>query len=121
MPSKFVHNELNTTDPEKAKAFYGGLFSDWKLEDTPMHDGTYTMIRIVNGMGGGIMRHPVPGQPSIWIPYILVDDIAASTQKAKSLGGTVVKDVTEIPQMGWFSIILDPTGAAFGLWKARMA
>jgi hypothetical protein len=29
--------------------------------------------------------------------------------------------VTEVPGMGWFSIILDPTGAAIGLWKAKMA
>ncbi len=28
-----------------------------------------------------------------------------------------MKDVTEVPGMGWFSIILDPTGAALGLWK----
>jgi predicted enzyme related to lactoylglutathione lyase len=29
----------------------------------------------------------------------------------------VMKDVTEVPGMGWFSIIIDPTGAALGLWK----
>jgi predicted enzyme related to lactoylglutathione lyase len=28
----FVHVELNTTDVEKAKTFYGQLF-DWELED----------------------------------------------------------------------------------------
>jgi predicted enzyme related to lactoylglutathione lyase len=31
----------------------------------------------------------------------------------------VVTDVTEIPGMGWFSIILDPTGAALGLWQSK--
>ena len=30
----FVHVELNTSDPEKAKAFYSKLF-DWQLEDVP--------------------------------------------------------------------------------------
>jgi predicted enzyme related to lactoylglutathione lyase len=43
---------------------------------------------------------------------------ATATAKAKSLGATVKKDVTEVPGMGWFSIIEDPTGAALGLWKA---
>jgi len=33
------------------------------------------------------------------------------------LGAQVLKDVTEVPQMGWFSIITDPTGAALGLWQ----
>ena len=45
------------------------------------------------------------------------DDLVAATKKSKSLGATVMKDVTEVPGMGWFSIIVDPTGAALGLWK----
>jgi predicted enzyme related to lactoylglutathione lyase len=28
-----------------------------------------------------------------------------------------MKAVTEVPQTGWFSIIVDPTGAALGLWQ----
>jgi predicted enzyme related to lactoylglutathione lyase len=121
MPNPFVHNELNTTDPAKAKEFYGALFADWKLEDLPMPVGNYTMIRVGSGTGGGIMQHPMPGQPSIWIPYVLVDDIEKTTNKAVTLGGKLIKEVTEIPEMGWFSIIVDPTGAAVGLWKARMS
>jgi uncharacterized protein len=121
MANAFVHMELNTTDPDKSKAFYGHLFSGWKLEDMVMPDGNYTMIRVEKGTGGGIMKHPMPGQPSIWVPYIEVQDLAADTAKAKSLGGTVIKDVTEVPSMGWFSIILDPTGAAIGLWKTKSA
>jgi len=120
MANAFVHMELNTTDPEKARAFYGKLFGSWKLEDTPAVPG-YTMIRVGTGPGGGIMKHPMPGQPSIWVPYIEVEDLAADTAKAKSLGGIVIKDVTEIPGMGWFSIVLDPTGAAIGLWKTKTA
>ena len=30
-----------------------------------------------------------------------------------------MKDVTEVPDMGWFSIIQDPTGAILGLWKTN--
>ena len=49
--------------------------------------------------------------------YVLVDDIVAATQKAKSLGATVMKDVTEVMGAGKLSIIIDPTGAPLGLWK----
>jgi predicted enzyme related to lactoylglutathione lyase len=115
----FVHVELNTTDVNKAKTFYGKLF-DWTLEDVPMPSGTYTMIKVGKGTGGGIMKHPVPGAPSTWLAYVEVDDIAAATQKAKSLGATVMKDVTEIMGAGWLSIIVDPTGAALGLWKPKV-
>ena len=116
MANPFVHVELNTTDVPKAKAFYGTLFG-WKLEDMPMPSGTYTMINVGEGTGGGIMQHPMPGAPSSWLAYVLVDDIAAATEKAKSLGATVIKEVTEVMGAGWLSIIVDPTGAALGLWK----
>jgi predicted enzyme related to lactoylglutathione lyase len=117
MGNPFVHVELNTTDLAKAKAFYGKLF-DWKLEDAPMAGGsTYTLIDVGGGTGGGMMKHPMPGAPSTWLAYVLVDDLAAATQKARSLGATIAKDVTEVPGVGWFSIIVDPTGAALALWK----
>jgi predicted enzyme related to lactoylglutathione lyase len=121
MANPFVHVELNTTDVAKAKAFYSKLF-DWQLEDVPMGpDGNYTMIKVGEGTGGGLMKHPMPGAPSFWLSYVLVDDIGAATKKAKSLGATVVKDVTEVMGAGWLSIIADPTGAALGLWKPKSA
>jgi predicted enzyme related to lactoylglutathione lyase len=116
MPNPFCHVELNTTDVQKAKEFYGKLFS-WKLEDMP--GGEYTMIGVGEGTGGGMMKNPIPGAPSFWLTYVLVDDIQAATKKAKSLGGTVMKDVTQIPNYGEFSVIVDPTGAHFALWKAK--
>jgi predicted enzyme related to lactoylglutathione lyase len=66
-----------------------------------------------------MMKNPMPGGQSFWLAYVLVDDIEASTKKAKSLGATVMKDVTEVMGMGWLSIIVDPTGAALGLWKTK--
>lgn len=118
MGNPFVHVELNTTDIKKAKEFYGKLFS-WKLEDVPMGDGFYTMINVDKGTGGGMMKHPVPGAPSSWLAYVEVDDIAAATKKAKNLGATVMKEVTEVMGVGWFSVIIDPTGAALALWKPK--
>ncbi len=118
MANPFVHIELNTTDVKKAKEFYGKLFS-WKLEDVPAGEGSYTMINVEKGTGGGIMKHPVPGAPSSWLAYVEVDDIGASTKKAKDLGATVMKEVTEVMGMGWFSVIIDPTGAALALWKPK--
>jgi predicted enzyme related to lactoylglutathione lyase len=118
MANPFVHVELNTTDLNKAKTFYGKLF-DWKLEDMPMGADSYTMIKVGEGTGGGMMKQMVPGAPSAWLAYVNVDDINAATKKAKSLGATIVKDVTEVMGAGWLSIIVDPTGAPLGLWKAK--
>ncbi|MEO8751206.1 MAG: VOC family protein [Casimicrobiaceae bacterium] len=116
MANPFVHVELNTSDVAQAKSFYTQLF-DWKLEDMPMEDGTYTIIQVGEGTGGGMMKHPMPGAPSMWLSYVLVDDVDAATKKVKALGGTVMKDKTEVKGMGWLAIIIDPTGAMLGLWK----
>jgi len=84
-----------------------------QFEQTNVVDG------VGEGTGGGLMKNPMPSAPSFWLAYVLVDDIEAATKKAKSLGGTVMKDVTEVMGMGWLSIIVDPTGAMLGLWKAK--
>ncbi len=120
MSNSFVHLELNASDPEKAKHFYSKLFK-WQLEDSPnpvVPDGKYTMVKTGGGTGGGIMKQ-VAGGPSGWLPYVEVEDIQAATQQTKSLGGKVMRDVTEIPGMGWFSVIQDPVGASLGLWKTK--
>ena len=119
MGNPFVHVELATSDVAKAKSFYQSLF-DWQLSDIDMGGGmSYTMINVGEGTGGGMMKHPVPGAPSAWLAYALVDDVRAATAKAQSLGAKVMRDVTEVPNAGSFSIIIDPTGAALGLWQPK--
>jgi uncharacterized protein len=120
MANPFVHAELSTPDPEKAKAFYSKLFQ-WELEEIPnsaVPAGTYTMVKVGTGTGGGIMQQ-VAGGPAGWLAYVAVEDIHAATQKAKLLGGKIMKDVTEVPGMGWLSFIQDPTGSILGLWKPK--
>ena len=118
MANPFVHVELNTTDVEEAKAFYGKLFA-WEFEDAPMPDFTYTMIKVGEGTGGGMMRQLIPGASSAWLPYVEVEDIRAATRKARSLGAQIMKDVTPVMEMGWLSILVDPTGAMLGLWQTK--
>jgi predicted enzyme related to lactoylglutathione lyase len=119
MANPFMHVELQTNDLNKAKKFYQGLF-DWKLEDMPMGNGmSYTIINVGEGTGGGMMTNPVPGVPSHWLAYVDVPDIDAATEKARSLGATVVQPKTEVAGMGWFSVIIDPTGAALALWQNK--
>jgi uncharacterized protein len=117
MANPFVHVELHTHDPEKARKFYSALF-DWKLEDVPGMD--YTLVNVGEGTGGGMMKSPMPDAIPQWVPYVLVENIEASTEKARSLGAKVLSDVTEVPDMGRFTMLLDPTGAAFALWEPKM-
>jgi predicted enzyme related to lactoylglutathione lyase len=118
MANPFVHVELMATDVGKAKSFYGELF-DWKLEDMPANDMPYTVIKVGEGTGGGLMKNPMPNATSMWVPYVLVGDLKAATSKAKALGAKVMKENVEIKDMGSFSIITDPTGAMLGLWQTK--
>jgi predicted enzyme related to lactoylglutathione lyase len=120
MANPFVHVELNTTDVDKAKAFYTKLF-DWELKDMPMPSGMYTTIGVGAGTGGGLTKQMMPGAPSAWLPYVEVADIHEATKKAKSLGANVLLDSEAVPDMGWLSIFIDPTGATLGLWQTKMA
>ena len=117
MANPFVHIELQTTDLKKARDFYARLF-DWKLEDSQVPGfGTYTMIGVGEGTGGGMIASQSPGVPSHWLAYVNVDDVASATRKAKELGAKVVLDVTPVADMGKMSILVDPTGAHLGLWQ----
>lgn len=119
MPNPFVHVELQTRDLPKAKDFYARLF-DWKLQDLPMQQGgSYTMIEVGDGTGGGMLASPDPNAPPAWQAYVGVDDIRAMTDKARQLGAAICLDVTEVGEFGWMSVFTDPTGATLALWQPK--
>ncbi len=119
MGNPFVHVELHTNDVKRAREFYSKLF-EWKLKDEPMPGGgAYTMIEVGTGTGGGMTINQAPGTPSHWMAYVGVDDVRASTKKAKDLGAKVVVDVMEVGEYGTMSVITDPTGAAIAMWQAK--
>ncbi len=119
MTNAFVHVELHTNDLKRAREFYSKLF-DWKLQDAPMPGGgSYTMIEVGSGTGGGMMTNQAPGVPPHWMAYVGVDDVRASTKKAKDLGAKVVVDVMEVGEHGTMSVIADPTGATIAMWQPK--
>jgi predicted enzyme related to lactoylglutathione lyase len=117
MATNFGHIELITQNLDKAKDFYQKLFG-WKVRDLP--DMPYSLFNEHSSPTGGMMKSPQAGSESLWIPYIVTDDITAVTEKARSLGATIHREVMVAGQYGWLSIINDPTGATFGLWQAKM-
>ena len=121
MANPFVHIELQTKDLTKAKEFYSRLF-DWSLEDLPAPGGDmpYTLINVGEGTGGGMFANPDPNVPPHWLAYVGVEDIEASTLRARELGATVLQGVMQVGDYGWLSVIRDPTGAVIAMWKPQM-
>lgn len=60
----------------------------------------------------------MPNVPPHWLPYIAASDVDASTAKVKELGGKVLMDAMDIEKVGKFSVVQDPTGAAFALFRS---
>ncbi|HEX8288467.1 MAG TPA: VOC family protein [Pyrinomonadaceae bacterium] len=50
-----------------------------------------------------------------WMSYVAVDNVDESAEKVKQLGGTIKVPPTDIPNVGRFCVITDPTGATFSL------
>src|ERR1051325_10615147 len=55
--------------------------------------------------------------PPHFMIYVMVDDVDEATKKAVELGGTVTREPMNIPNVGRFSIIQDPTGADIASFK----
>lgn len=52
-----------------------------------------------------------------WIAYFNVNDVDATVEKAQKLGGKVLLPPTDIPNFGRASVLRDPQGAPFGIFK----
>jgi predicted enzyme related to lactoylglutathione lyase len=117
MVNPFVHMELCTPDVPRAKEFYNKLFN-WTITDNDMGNGmVYSTFKPDEGPGGGMFT--MPGCPPSWLSYVGVEDIKTATAKATSLGATVLRGPQEIPNIGWMTIIADPTGAHIALWQPK--
>jgi predicted enzyme related to lactoylglutathione lyase len=113
MANPFWHIELRTKDAAKAQQFYKSLF-DWQWEEVRK---AYMVFRTGEEVTGGITDDTLDG--SQWVPVIEVADIHAATRKAVQLGAKVMEEVTEEGEMGWYSTIADPTGAALHLFQPK--
>ncbi len=120
----FCWNELASKDVETAKKFYAELLG-WTLKDSNGESGmTYTEIRAGEKSIGG-MYQPGPEcgdgaeMPSHWMSYVAVDDVDKLAERVTELGGSVCVPPTDIPNVGRFSVINDPTGAVISLITLR--
>jgi predicted enzyme related to lactoylglutathione lyase len=115
---RFVWHELHTTDRARAQKFYGALLP-WMNEDVQMGPGeTYGLVKMGGKDFAGITKSKAPPNvPPHWISYIAVEDVDATTNKAKSLGASVKQEPMDIPNTGRFAVLADPQGGLFALYK----
>ncbi len=109
-------NELNTRDPEGAKAFYGKTLG-WTFELYPSPPGAppYWSIKSGEKTVGGMIQIAGAmdmGQPEGWFTYFSVDDLDRRLAALKEAGGRVHREPFDIPGVGRCAIVADKGGAA---------
>ena len=114
-PGHCCWNELATTDPDAALAFYTSRFGWEKGDAMPMGElGEYRFINHNGGMIGAMMRNPADGPPPLWHFYFYVPDIDQAAAKVDAGGGKVHQGPHEIPGGDFMIVATDPQGALFG-------
>jgi predicted enzyme related to lactoylglutathione lyase len=121
MGNPVVHWELWSEDPERASAFYSGVFG-WNIKAIPELKYHIAETGGEGGINGGIMQPdpsgPWPGKLTF---YILVDDLDAYGKKIEAAGGKVIVANQQVPGMGALSLFEDPDKRVIGLWKMSPA
>ncbi len=117
-------NELATSDPEGAKAFYSAQFGwvqDGHLDMGPMGKYEFWKVGDDRGHALGAVMPMMPGMPmSAWTFYFRVPDIDKAVEYIKANGGQILQEPMEIPGGEYSLNAMDPQRAAFGLVGPRV-
>jgi len=117
MENSICHIEISTTDLKKAEKFYSELFS-WKILKA---EGFTNYLTFETGKepGGGIQKVDKVNPGDGILLYVQVEEIEKYLNKAKELGGEIIKEKTEIPNIGWFGLLSDLDGNTIGVFKGK--
>jgi len=106
-----------TSDPTKALAFYEKVlaFSHRSMDMGP--NGTYHIVSKGGVDRGGVTSYLPAGVQPHWLPYVFVEDVDATVARARRIGGSIPFGPEDIPGVGRFGVLQDPTGAVLAVMK----
>ncbi|MCU0308814.1 MAG: VOC family protein [Thermoleophilia bacterium] len=109
--------DLFTSDPDRARAFYGELFG-WTYEESGPEYGGYVMASSDGDAVGGLMRNDgSQGAPDSWSVHLATADAAATLAAAAAHGGSVMFGPMDVPRLGRSGMLTDVGGAVVGCWQ----
>ncbi len=109
--------EIPADNVERARTFYRKLF-DWKIEKFPGAQMPYWIIETGAddaSRNGGMMERQFPEHTIT--NYIAVPSVDQAAAKVEKLGGTICREKTAVPQMGYFVVCRDTENNQFALWE----
>ncbi|MGD2049523.1 MAG: VOC family protein [Chloroflexota bacterium] len=113
IPNTLVWNELQTRDLEAARTFYEKVFG-WTYD---VDANNYVAVKAGDRVQAGMMQieDSWGDVPPNWSIYFLVEDVDAAAAKARELGGNIMVPPSPAGEIGKFSVVQDPQGAAFSI------
>ena len=112
--------ELHSHELEADLAWLGATFGI-TTEQMAMPDGPYMLLRHGEALVGGAMVARQPGAPSMWLTWIRVEDVEATTARVQANGGALHSPVMDASGVGRMVIAADPTGGVFGIIQPSAA
>jgi predicted enzyme related to lactoylglutathione lyase len=120
IPNKVVWVELTTPNLEKARTFYGELLGwSFQVDDDPQ-TGFYTTALREDRRVAALCKQTeqTPGA-SAWRIFIGSQNVDDTVAKAAAAGGKIVAPPMDVMDYGRMAVLVDPTGADFGVWQAK--
>lgn len=116
----FIWYELLTGEVDAAQQFYGPLLG-WDFAASGSGDMDYREISMGGNAIGGLMaltpEMTENGAEPCWLGYITVEDVDRMAEAIESAGGGVHLSPRDIPGVGRFALVNDPSGAMFYVMK----
>lgn len=117
---QFCWVDLAASDASRAIDFYRELFG-WSARLQLANGGCLTRLAHGGRDVGSVYqlgeRLREAGVESHWTSYVRVDDVYQASRRATALGGKVVVEPFAVEGMARIALVVDPVGAAFGLWE----
>lgn len=109
-----VWYDVMSVDEAATSTFYSALFG-WDFSSDPRPNDGYRMAMFQGQGFGGSMPWQTENGRSAWMIYIQVTGIEELVARAREQGASIYVELMEIPDVGKFAMLGDPTGAALYL------
>jgi len=115
--NRWMFTELWAHNPSAAVEFYEEVagYTAERMDVGPIND--YIVLKRDGHTRAGVNQLPWEEVQSNWLPYVKVDDPAATAARVEELGGRILFPPSPEARNGSVALVMDPSGAAFAIQK----
>lgn len=113
-PGAVTYMQIPAADVRASAAFYAAVFG-WQTQDRGSDAHLSFEDAATHMVGAFVTGRVIASEPGI-LPYIYVDSIDGTIEKARANGGDVVRE--PYPEGGlWVATLRDIAGNVIGIWR----